>query len=170
MAKPRYKVNEYIRSPQLLVIDDEGVQLGVMNTDEALRLAQEKDLDLIEVSPNAKPPVAKILSYSKFKYQLDKKKKENKSKTIEQKEMWFKAFIGEGDFNHKIARIEEFLNKKHSVKITIRAKGRVSRDQLKNLLERIIISLGENITEITETPKFEGRNLSLLVRPNKNKK
>lgn len=133
-------------------------------------MAKEKDLDLIEVSPNAKPPVAKIYSYSKFKYQLEKKKKENKSKPVEQKEMWFKAFIGDGDFKHKIGRIIEFLNKKHSVKITIRARGRVNNEQLKNLLDRIVLSLGENIAEVTESPKHEGRNISLLVRPNKNKK
>lgn len=153
-----------------MLIDGDGQQLGVMDREAALTLAQEQGLDLIEVAPNAVPPVAKIYSYSKFKYQQDKKKKENKSKPVEQKEMWFKAFIGEGDFNHKIDRIIEFLNKKHSVKVTIRARGRVNSSQLRSVLDRIISSLGENITEVTEPPKYEGRNLSLLVRPNKNKK
>lgn len=170
MKDTRYNVNEAIRSPKLMIIDGDGLQLGVMDRDVALQLAKEQELDLIEVAPNAVPPVAKIYSYSKFKYQQDKKKKENKSRPVEQKEMWFKAFIGEGDFKHKIDRIVEFLDKKHSVKITIRARGRVNSTQLKDVLNRIVSSLGENITEVTEAPKFEGRNLSLLVRPNKNKK
>jgi translation initiation factor IF-3 len=153
-----------------MVIDSEGVQLGEMSREEALILAREQQMDLIEVAPNAVPPVAKIYSFSKYKYQQEKKKKDNKAKPAEQKEMWFKSFIGEGDFKHKIDRINEFLTKKHSVKVTIKAKGRVHTDQLRDLLRRIIDTLGDNISEITEGPKFEGRNLSLLVRPNKNKK
>jgi translation initiation factor IF-3 len=153
-----------------MVIDSEGIQLGEMSREEALKIAQDQELDLIEVAPNAVPPVAKIYSFSKYKYQQEKKKKDNKAKPAEQKEMWFKSFIGEGDFKHKIDRINEFLVKKHSVKITIKAKGRVHSDQLRALLSRIVATLGDNITEITEGPKYEGRNISLLVRPNKNKK
>ena len=122
---------------------------------------------MIEVSPNADPPVAKIYSWSKFKYQQEKKRKENKSRPIEQKEMWFKAFIGEGDFNHKIDRVKEFLAKKHPVKITIRARGRVHSELLWTLLAKIKTSLQDVIAEQTENPKMEGRNLSLLVRPAK---
>jgi translation initiation factor IF-3 len=153
-----------------MVIDSEGGQLGVMDRDNAIRIAKEQDLDLIEVAPNADPPVAKIYSFSKYKYQQEKKRKENKTRPVEQKEMWFKAFIGEGDFSHKIERIKEFLVKKHSVKITVKGKGRVNYAQLKGLLDKVILVLGDNITEVTEFPKMEGRNLSLLLRPNKNKK
>lgn len=167
---PRYNVNNDIKAPLLVVIDSDGTQLGQLSREAALEVAREQELDLIEVSPNAVPPVAKILSFSKFKYQQEKKKKENKSKPVEQKEMWFKVFIGEGDFIHKIERIKEFLAKKHTVKITIRAKGRVGQDLLRKMLERIIANLGDSIAEVTDSPKFEGRNLSMLVRPNKNKK
>jgi translation initiation factor IF-3 len=158
-------MNEAIIASQLMVIDSDGEQLGLLDKSEALRLAQEQSLDLIEVSPNSKPPVAKILSWSKFKYQQDKKRKENKGKSIEMKEMWFKAFIGEGDFNHKIERIKEFLNKKHSVKIIIRGKGRVQSAQLWKLLEKIKLALIDSIQESLEEAKQEGRNINWIVRP-----
>jgi len=151
-----------------MVIDSDGTQLGVLNKFEALRIAKEQELDLIEVAPTAEPPVAKILSWSKFKYQQEKKKKENKGKTIEMKEMWFKAFIGDGDFQHKIERIKEFLSKKHPVKITIRGKGRVQAVQLWALLERNKLALVDSIQESNESAKQEGRNIFWIVRPIKN--
>ena len=150
-----------------MVIDAYGNQLGVIDRFEALRIAKEQGLDLIEVAPTAKPPVAKILSWSKFKYQQDKKRKENKGKSLEMKEMWFKAFIGEGDFGHKIERIKEFLNKKHPVKISIRGRGRVQSVQLWALLEKIKIALVGSIQEGSEEAKMEGRNIFWIVRPTK---
>jgi translation initiation factor IF-3 len=155
---------------QLYVIGSDGSQLGEMSRIEALEMAKEEGLDLIEVAPNAKPPVAKIFSWSKFKYQQEKKKKDSKARPVEQKEMWFKTFIGEGDFNHKIERIKEFLLKKHSVKLTIKGKNRVTQKLLRELLEKVILALGDSILEVKEMPKFEGRNLVLMVRPNKYKK
>lgn len=151
-----------------MVISETGEQLGVLDKFQAISIAREKGLDLIEVSPNSDPPVAKILSWSKFKYQQEKKKKENKGRSIEMKEMWFKAFIGDGDFDHKIQRIKEFLAKKHSVKITIRGKGRVQSAHLWALLERIKIALMESIQEGSEVAKMEGRNIFWIVRPIKN--
>jgi translation initiation factor IF-3 len=130
---------------------------------EAIRIAREQELDLIEVAPNAKPPVAKIYSWSKFK-------KDSKARPVEQKGMWFKTFIGEGDFNHKIDRVKEFLAKKHPVKITVKGRNRVTRDMLKELLDKVVLALGDSIMEVTEMPKQEGRNLMLIVRPNKIKK
>ena len=137
---------------------------------EAIRIAREQELDLIEVAPNAKPPVAKIYSWSKFKYQQEKKKKDSKARPVEQKGMWFKTFIGEGDFNHKIDRVKEFLAKKHPVKITVKGRNRVTREMLKELLDKVVLALGDSIMEVTELPKQEGRNLMLIVRPNKIKK
>lgn len=157
-----------ITVPKLMVISETGEQLGIIDKFQALSIAREKGLDLIEVSPNADPPVAKILSWSKFKYQQEKKKKENKGKSIEMKEMWFKAFIGDGDFGHKITRVKEFLTKKHPVKISIRGKGRVHDAQLWALLERIKIALLDSILEGLEEPKKEGRNIIWIVRPIKN--
>jgi len=141
-----------------------------MTKEDALAKAREVGMDLILVSPNAKPPVAKIYSWSKFKYQQEKKKKDNKSKSAEQKEIWFSCFIGQGDLEHKIARLTEFLDKKHPVKITIRARGRVTYLQEKQLLDRIIAIIHDNIEEIVDRPKQEGRHLTLIVRPIKNKK
>ena len=141
-----------------------------MDKTAAQELANERGLDLIEVAPNAKPPVAKIYSWSKFKYQQEKKRKDSKARLVEQKEMWFKTFIGEGDFNHKIDRVKEFLLKKHSVKLTIKGKSRVTQKLLRELLDKTIHALGDSISEVSEMPKFEGRNLVLIVRPNKYKK
>lgn len=141
-----------------------------MDKVEALKLAREQELDLIEVAPNAKPPVAKVYSWSKFKYQQLKKKKDSKARPVEQKEMWFKTFIGEGDFNHKIDRIKEFLTKKHPVKITVKGKNRVSGLMLREMMSKVVAALSDSIMEVTEMPKQEGRNIMLIVRPNKNNK
>lgn len=155
---------------EVFVIDETGTPLGILSTPVAIENAKSKDLDLILVSPNANPPVAKILSWSKFKYQQEKRKKDNKGKALQQKEVWFNTFIGQGDLDHKIAMVLEFLQRKHSVKLTIRAKGRVTYLQEKQILDRIIGILGDNIEEIEESPKHEGRHITLIVRPSKNKK
>jgi translation initiation factor IF-3 len=154
----------------LFIIDELGEKFGVMTKEDALAKARDVGMDLILVSPNAKPPVAKIYSWSKFKYQQEKKKKDNKAKSAEQKEIWFSCFIGPGDLDHKIARLNEFLDKKHPVKITVRARGRVTYLQEKQLLDRIIAIIHDNIEEIVDRPKQEGRHLTLIVRPAKNKK
>lgn len=147
-----------------MVIDNEGESLGVIDLQKALQIARERELDLIEVAGKAKPPVAKIMSWSKFKYQQEKKRKENKSKGIEMKEMWFKSFIGDGDLNHKLKKVEDFLEKKHPVKITIKAKGRVSREQLDETLQKVLTKL-EGKIEYDQPAKFFGRDLSLIIRP-----
>ncbi|KXK26523.1 MAG: Translation initiation factor IF-3 [candidate division WS6 bacterium OLB20] len=165
----RYARNEFIKAPRLLVIDADGTQLGEIDTEKALAIARERELDLIEVAPNANPPVAKIYDWSKFKYQQDKKRKENKSKSIEQKEMWFKSFIDTGDMLHKIKKVKEFLEKKHPVKITIRGKGRVTRDHMYQVMDEILAEL-EGYIKYDGRPKLSGRNMSLIVRPDINKK
>ncbi len=152
----------------MLLIDQDGTKLGKMNTKEALEIAQERDLDLVEVAPKGKPPVAKLISWSKFKYIQTKKKKESKQKATEQKEMWFKAFIGEGDLKHKLKKVKEFIDKKHKVKLTVRGKGRVKRDHLKNLLEDILLKV-EEYAEAEGTVKNQGRNLSIIIKPRKTK-
>jgi translation initiation factor IF-3 len=159
-----YAKNEQIRSLELFVINEKGEQIGVLDKQSAIKMAIDAELDLVEVSPNAKPPVAKIMSWSKFKYQQQKKKKESKVRKNEQKEMWFKSFIAEGDMNHKIERIKEFLQKKHTVKITIKSKGRVLREQLNKLVAEIMKKLEGSIEPGIE-PKYQGRDLTFLVRP-----
>jgi translation initiation factor IF-3 len=152
-----------------LVIDETGEHLGVLTKQEALRIAEEKELDLVEVSPSSNPPVAKILSWSKFKYQLEKKRKETKNRRIDMKEMWFKAFIDKGDLEHKLKKVKEFLSKKHPVKITIKAKGRVSNENINGLIQEIIVQLKEH-AELEGTPKNQGRNVSFIVKPIKHNK
>lgn len=146
------------------MIDEDGTSLGVISLQQALEVAGERQLDLIEVSGKANPPVAKIMSWSKFKYQQEKKRKENKSKGVEIKEMWFKSFIGEGDLAHKLNKVEEFLAKKHPVKITVKAKGRVEKSQLHEVLNKVLAKL-EGKIEYDQPAKFYGRDLSLIIRP-----
>lgn len=163
-----FRKNEEIRVPVVMLINEEGEKIGEIPTSEALALAEEKGLDLIEVSPKMQPPVAKILSWSKFKYDQSKKKKENKKKSNEMKEMWFKAFIDEGDLNHKLKKVQEFIKKKNSVKITIRAKGRVRKEHLETLMQKILLSI-EEYAEPQGNPKAQGRNFGVIVKPRKTK-
>jgi len=137
-----------------------------MSRDQAIKLSTEKELDLVEVSPNAKPPVARIMEWSKFKYEMGKKKKESKSHKSEQKEMWFQAYIGEGDLDHKLKRVTEFLDKKNQVKLTVRParRKRYDRDALTALMKRILEKLGEKI-KVDGYAKFEGRNYVIIVSP-----
>jgi translation initiation factor IF-3 len=137
-----------------------------MDKIKALQLARERELDLIEVSPNAKPPVAKIYSFSKFKYQQEKKKKVNKSKSPEMKEMWFKVVIEKGDRDHKLKKIREFLDKKHPVKITIKGRGRVTRERYDKLMKTILADLADVATS-EGFAKFDGRSMNTIVRANK---
>lgn len=150
------------------MIDEKGENVGVIETKEALKMAREKDLDLIEVSPNSKPPVCKIMSWSKFKYNLSKKKRSSsKGKAKDVKEMRFSPYISSGDIEHKKRKVEEFLADKHPVKLTIFVKGRVDyrvvREQLENILKIL-----EGSYETDQSPRKEGRNLSILIFPPKN--
>jgi len=137
-----------------------------MDTKEAVKMALDKELDLIEVSPNSRPPVAKIMSWSKFKYEQEKKRKESKRKSIEQKEMWFKVFIDKGDLEHKLKVVREFLSKKHPVKLTIKSKGRINKEQMTNLMTNILNELSD-IIKYDDIPRFEGKNYIVVVRSNK---
>lgn len=167
-AGTNFNRNHFIKAKEVLVIDETGEKLGIIALDEAISMAMSKELDLIEVAPNADPPVTKIMSWSKFQYEQNKKRKESKSRTIEQKEMWFKAFIGDGDLFHKLKKVKEFIDTKHPVKISIRSKGRVSRDHLKSLMDRIIQETSE-YAEADGTVKYQGRNIGIIIKPRKHK-
>lgn len=150
------------------VITDDGDNLGVISRDVALEEARKRDLDLVLINPQAKPPVAKIVSWSKFKYDLSKKKKSQKSKTSSTKGMWIKPFIEEGDLNHKLGRVEDFLSKGDKVKLEIRpARGRYAdRERMQSVADNIIERMSE-FGELEGPPKREGRNLSLYIKPKK---
>ena len=120
------RMNERIRAREIRVIGEDGEQFGVMSVNEAIALATEKELDLVEISPNATPPVCKIMNYGKFKYEKTKKDKENKKKqkNIVIKEIRIKPHIDEHDKDTKIAQIEKFIAKEYKVKVSLRLSGR----------------------------------------------
>lgn len=120
------RMNERIRAREIRVIGDEGEQFGVMTVNEAIALATEKNLDLVEISPNATPPVCKIMDYGKFKYEKTKKDKENKKKqkNVVIKEIRLKPHIDEHDKETKISQIEKFIAKEYKVKVSLRLTGR----------------------------------------------
>ncbi len=164
----KYRCNEQISSPTLRVISEEGEQLGVMDTQKALEYAKERGLDLIEVATNADPPVARVQSWSKFKFELLKKEKQTKkhSKSKELKEMWFHPLIGKNDLDHKLKRVKEFLEEKHNVKLVIKMQGRVNYELGKSLMNNIITALAED-SIVDTAPKYEAKQILAIVRPGK---
>ena len=163
-----WRINEKIPATTLRVLDSKGLQLGVISKEEALRKAKESGEDLIEIAPNANPPVAKIIEFGKFKYQEEKKLKEaqKKSKPSELKEIRFTPFIGEGDYQTRIKRIDEFLTDKDKVKLVVyfKLKQLGSKAFGYDILNRILKDLGEGIN-IDMKPKFLGRNLIMIISP-----
>lgn len=140
--QPRLRVNNGIGAPELRVIDDDGNQIGILPRDRALALAQEKNLDLVEISPTAKPPVAKITDYGKYFYRLQKedRQKKAKQKTVEIKGIRLSVRIASADLATKARQTEQFLKEGHRVKIDIRLKGRekAHSDLAKTKLEEFI--------------------------------
>lgn len=160
---PEFDANDRIRVSTLVVIDADGTNLGQMSKIDALARAREQELDLVLIAPNLVPPVARILSWSKFKYEQSKKKKDNKGHKSETKEMWFKPKIEEGDIAHKLKRVKEFIEKGDRVKITVKVKGRVLREQVIETMERIKRAVSE-FAEVEGNPKFEGRNFTAFIK------
>jgi len=152
----------------LRVIGEDGKQLGVMSRSDALAKAREIGVDLIEIAPLAKPPVAKIIEFGKFKYQEEKRRKKEKksSKPSELKEIRFSPFIAEHDFNNRIDRTKEFLANKHKVRLVVVFMGRQmqSKPVGYTLLKRILNILSDTISVDME-PKFIGRHLTMVVSP-----
>lgn len=164
----KFKRNEQIRAQEVRVIDGEGNMVGVMSLQEALKIAREKELDLVEIAPQASPPVAKIISWSKFKYEYSKKQKSNSKKGSQTKEMWFKPMTDIGDLRHKVKKIRDFLNDKNKVKITVKP-GRdrnLSQSYYFDILNRVIEHLSD-VAEIEIPPKVEGKNVYAIIKPKK---
>jgi len=163
---PRY--NNRINSPEVQVISSNGENLGILNTNEAISIAKEEGLDLIEISPNARPPVCKIMDMGKFKYDAQKKanKAKKKQKKIDLKEIKLRPVTEVHDYSFKIKNAQKFLSKGDKVKFTIRFKGReLQHKHLGNeLMEKIkadILSLGK----IELHPKFEGKQMIMVIQP-----
>jgi len=161
-------INERIRVREVRLIDDSGKQLGVVATVEALRMAREQELDLVEVSPKTNPPVCKIMDYGKFKYQLAKKAHEAKKKqtVIQIKEMKLGLKIEKHDLTFKMKHMKEFLSDGHKVKVIIMFKGRevLHIDMGEKLAQKIIESMKDAGT-MEQKLRFDGRNIVMIFAP-----
>jgi translation initiation factor IF-3 len=164
------RINERIRIPQVRLIDEEGKQVGVMDTDKALRYAQDKELDLVEVAPEARPPVCRVLDYSKYKYeQAQKAKQARKHQTqITVREIKFRPKIAEADYNTKKRHVERFLRHKDKVKITIMFRGReVTHPERGEMILKKLAEELEELAVVEQRPLTEGRNMTMLLGPSK---
>lgn len=166
--KPR--VNDEIRSHEVRLIDAEGQQLGVVSIHEAKRITEESGLDLVEVSPEAKPPVCRVMDYGKYKFQLSKRKAaaRKKQKQIQIKEIKIRPGTEEADYQVKLRSIMKFLENGDKAKVAVRFRGReMSHPELgMQLLERMITELGD-YGVIEQHPKFEGRQIVMVLGPKK---
>ena len=159
-------INEQIRDRELRVVSESGEQLGIMSAREAMKLAQEAELDLVKIAPTAKPPVCKIIDYGKYRYELARKEKEakKKQKTIEVKEVRLSPNIDSNDLNTKIGAARKFLTKGDRVKITLRFRGRemAHMNNSKHILDDIAQSLSD-IAVVEKAPKVEGRSMTMFL-------
>lgn len=168
-AEPKVRINERIRAPQVRVVSPEGEQLGIMAVTEALAKSEDWGLDLVEVAPNADPPVCKIMDYGKYRYEESKKQHERKKKqaTVVIKEIKLRPKTEEHDLAYKVKRLKAFLEDACKVKITIMFRGReiTHPEQARKLVDRILEMVGED-AQVEQPAKFEGRNMVMILGPN----
>lgn len=167
-VKETININERIRAREVRLIDDAGAQLGIVPTVEALRIAKERELDLVEVSPKATPPVCKIMDYGKYKYQMAKKAQETKKKqtVIQVKEMKLGLKIEEHDLQFKLNHIKDFLKEGNKVKIIVMFRGReiLHKDKGQQLAQKIMDNLKDH-SNLEQKPKYDGRNIIMIFAP-----
>ena len=163
-------INEQIRDREVRVIGEDGQQLGIMSAKEAMKLAQEAELDLVKIAPTAKPPVCKIIDYGKYRYELARKEKEarKKQKVVELKEVRLSPNIEENDLNTKINAARKFVTKGNKVKITLRFRGRemAHMQASRHILDDIAKEL-EEVAVVEKAPKVEGRAISMVLAEKK---
>ena len=159
-------INEQIRDKEVRLISEDGEQLGIMSSREALKLAMEAELDLVKIAPTAKPPVCKIIDYGKYKYEQTRKEKEakKKQKTVEIKEVRLSPNIETNDLNTKVNNEKKFITKGNKVKVTLRFRGREMAhiQQSKHILDDFAELLSD-IAVIEKPAKLEGRNMSMVL-------
>ncbi|MEO1639272.1 MAG: translation initiation factor IF-3 [Pseudomonadota bacterium] len=162
------RINDRIRAPEIRLIGAEGENIGVVSPDRAMGLAEDAGLDLVEISPNANPPVCKIMDYGKYKYETQKKEAEarKKQKTIEIKEIKFRPNTDNHDYDVKMKNVFKFLENGDKVKITLRFRGReMAHQELgRELLERVAEDTKEH-GKVENFPKMEGRQMIMLIGP-----
>ena len=165
-----HQLNEDIRDKELRLIGSGGEQLGIMSADEALRIADEKGLDLVKISPQAVPPVCKLMDYGKYRFEQSKREKEAKKNqhVVEIKEVRRSPGIDIGDFNTKLRNAQKFLGEGNRVKVTVRFRGRemAHTDIGKKLLDKFAEQCA-GIANVDKGAKLEGRNMSMFLSPKK---
>ena len=159
-------INEQIRDREVRLIGSNGEQLGIMSAREALKIAEEAELDLVKIAPKAKPPVCKIIDYGKYRYELARKEKEakKKQKTVEIKEIRLSPNIEANDLNTKVNAAKKFISKGNKVKITLRFRGRemAHMAESRHILDDFAAELSD-IAVVEKAPKQEGRTLSIVL-------
>ena len=163
-------INEQIRDKEIRLIGENGEQLGIMSAREAMKLAEEAELDLVKIAPTAKPPVCKIIDYGKYRYELARKEKEakKKQKVVEVKEIRMSPNIESNDLNTKINAAKKFLEKGNKVKVTLRFRGRemAHMQSSRHILDDFAQSLSDAAV-IEKAPKVEGRSISMVLTEKK---
>jgi translation initiation factor IF-3 len=170
-SQDRTRTNDDIRVPRVRLIDETGAQLGIQTSDEARRIAYDKNLDLVEVAANADPPVARIMDYGKYKYEQEQKAKlaRKHQTSINVKEIKLRPKIGVHDYNTKKGHVERFLNQRAKVKVTIMFRGRETTHPERG--RDLLMRLAEDVKEIglvESPPLLDGRNMVMLLGPTKN--
>ena len=159
-------INEQIRDREIRLIGEDGEQLGIMSAREAMKIAQEAELDLVKIAPAAKPPVSKIIDYGKYKYEQARKEKEakKKQKTVEVKEVRLSPNIDTNDLNTKINNAKKFISKGNKVKVTLRFRGREMAhvQQSKHILDDFAETLAD-VAVVEKPAKMEGRAMSMVL-------
>ena len=162
------RVNQLIDEPAVVVINEDGDNLGTMGVEEAIAMAQDAGLDLVEVAPNSKPPVCKILDFGKYKYQAQKKANEarKKQKTVDVKEIKMRPNIDTHDYDVKMRNILRFFEDGDKVKVTLRFRGReMAHQELGLLLLQKVRAETEEIAKVETEPKLEGRQITMVLAP-----
>ena len=172
IAAQEPRLNEEIRTRECRLIGYDGSQMGIFNTREAMRIAEEAGLDLVEIAPNAEPPVCRIMDYGKFRFEQLKKEKEAKKnqKVVEIKEIRMSPSIDTNDFNTKVKSAVKFLNDGNRVKVTVRFRGREMAHT--SLGQELLAKFGADCSEIAtiaKDAKLEGRNMSMFLSPKNSK-
>ncbi len=164
------RINERIRVPKVRLIGADGQQVGVVETDEARRIAREADLDLVEVAADSRPPVCRLLDYSKYKYEQEQKAKQARKhqQQVNVREIKLRPKIADHDYETKKGHVARFLNKRDKVKVTIMFRGREQAhpERGRALLDRLYEDLGE-LAVVEQEPQREGRNMHMVLAPSK---
>jgi translation initiation factor IF-3 len=166
------RINEMIRVPQVRLIGDDGNQIGVVSRDEALQYAQQRDLDLVEVAPEARPPVCRVLDYSKYKYEQEQKQKAARrhQKQIHVREIKLRPKIANNDYETKKGHVKRFLDSDNKVKVTIMFRGREMAHPERG--EALLMRLAEDVADlgvVEQRPNQDGRNMTMMLGPVKKK-